>query len=45
VRHAVAAVQCVVDNVGYQPGIEACLLEGTFKALALGTVVVRAVAV
>ena len=35
VRHAVAAVQGVVDDVGHQPGVEAGLLEGTFKALAL----------
>jgi hypothetical protein len=40
VGYAVAAVQGVVNDVGHEQGVEACLLEGTVKALALRAVAV-----
>ena len=39
VRHAVPAVQGVIDHVGHQPGVETGLLEGAVQALALRAVV------
>jgi hypothetical protein len=40
VGDAVAAVQGVVNDVGHEQGVEACLLEGAVKALALRAVAV-----
>jgi hypothetical protein len=45
VRHAVAPVQGVINDVGHQPGVEACLLERPFQALALDAVVMCAMPV
>jgi hypothetical protein len=40
VGYAVAPVQGVVNDVGHEQGVEACLLEGAVKALALRAVAV-----
>jgi hypothetical protein len=44
-RHTVAAVQRVGDDIGDEPGVETGLLEGSFEALTLRAVIMQAVVV
>jgi hypothetical protein len=40
VGNAVAAVQGIINNISHKTGVEACLLERPFQALALRAVAV-----